>query len=214
MTAGTQEAARPGPVRAHLGLGANVGDRLETLIAALFALEDTAGIAVATTSSVYETAPWGGVDQDPYLNLVVTVATTLTPHDLLAECHAIEAELGRDREREERWGPRTCDIDVLTYDELVLDDEQLTLPHPRLHERAFVLVPLAEIWPGGTLPDGSRLTRLLTGLAPIEGIEHHVTLEDVPGAAPRSRPAGPGGPGAIPAADWVRPEGAPRGTER
>ncbi len=201
-------------VRAHLSLGSNVGDRLETLMAALFALEDADGIAVAEVSGVYETAPWGGVEQEPFLNLVATVATTLSPHGLLAECQAVEAELGRDREREERWGPRTCDIDVLTYADEVVDAEDLVVPHPRLVERAFVLVPLLEVWPGGVLPDGTRITRALAALAPLEGIDLHVRLEDVPGARPNLRPEGPRSPGAIQAPDWQRPVGAPPGTER
>jgi 2-amino-4-hydroxy-6-hydroxymethyldihydropteridine diphosphokinase len=205
---------RRSAVRAHLGLGTNVGDRLDTIISALFMLEDTAGIAVAAISSVYETAPWGGVEQEPFLNLVATIATTLTPHELLAQCQVIEAELGRDRTKEVVWGPRTCDIDILTYADDVLETEDLVVPHPRLRERAFVLVPLLEVWAGGTLPDGTRLTQLLSALAPLEGIEHRLRLEDVPGALPNLRPAGPGGPGAIASADWNRPDGAPAGTER
>ncbi len=200
--------------RAHLGLGANVGDRLGTLIAALFALDDTDGIAVAEVSGVYETAPWGGVEQDPFLNLVATIATTLSPEALLAECQQIEDELGRDRASELRWGPRTCDIDILTFGDLEVEGQDLIVPHPRLAERAFVLVPLLEVWPGGELPDGRRLTRLLADLAPIEGIDLHVRLEDVPGARPNLRPAGPSGPGAMLADAWQRPTGAPPGTER
>ncbi len=201
-------------VRAHLSIGSNVGDRLETVIASLFALDSTDGIAVATISGVYETAPWGEVDQDPFLNLVTMIATTLTPHDLLAQCQAIEAELGRDRAQETRWGPRTCDIDVLTYDEEEIDTPDLVVPHPRLTERAFVLVPLLEIWAGGALPDGQRLTKAIAALAPLEGIDLHVRLEDVPGAAPNLRPDGPSGPGAMLADQWNRPLGAPPGTER
>ncbi len=201
-------------VRAHLGLGSNVGDRLETLIAALFALEAADGIAVASISGVYETEAWGGVEQEPFLNLVAMIATTLTPHELLAECQLVEVELGRDRDREERWGPRTCDIDVLTYADDVIESEDLVVPHPRLLERAFVLVPLLEIWPGGELPGGRRITRAIASLAPLEGIELYVRLEDVPGAAPNLRPEGPRGPAAVLAEDWRRPDGAPQGTER
>lgn len=201
-------------VRAHLGLGGNVGDRLDTLVTALFLLDQTPGIAVATISGVYETAPWGDVDQSPFLNLVATVATTLDAHELLRACQEVERELGRDRDREERWGPRTCDIDVLTFGDEVIASDDLVVPHPRLQERAFVLVPLLEVWPGGALPDGTRLTKALTALAPLEGIDLHVRLEDVPGAAPNLRPEGPRGPGAVLAEDWNRPLGAPPGTER
>lgn len=208
----TQSATSP--VRAHLGLGANVGDRLDTLISALFLLEDEPGIAVAAISSVYETAPWGGVEQEPFFNLVATIATSLAPHDLLAACHRIEADLGRDRNKEVVWGPRTCDIDILTYADDEIETDDLVIPHPRLRERAFVLVPLLEVWAGGTLPDGTRVTKLLAGLAPLEGIEHRLRLEDVPGALPNLRPEGPRGPAAVAADDWRRPDGAPEGTER
>lgn len=209
----TAEAAT-GAVRAHLGLGSNVGDRLDTLTTALFLLEDQPGIAVASISSVYETAPWGGVEQEPFLNMVATIATTLAPADLLATCQQVEDDLGRDRAKEVHWGPRTCDIDVLTYDDAVVDEPGLVIPHPRLRERAFVLVPLLEVWAGGTLPDGTRLTRLLADLAPLDGIEHWLRLEDVPGAAVNKRPEGPASPEAVAAADWRAPLGAPEGTER
>ena len=100
-----------GPVTAFLGLGANVGDRLETLTSCLFVLDESDGVAVEDVSGVYETAPWGVEDQDPFLNAVVRVRTTLSPRELLAECHLTEAAFGRDRDREQRWGPRTLDID-------------------------------------------------------------------------------------------------------
>jgi 2-amino-4-hydroxy-6-hydroxymethyldihydropteridine diphosphokinase len=147
-----------------LGLGANVGDALETLTAAVYALDDVTGFAVEDVSGVYETPPWPAppdpraVEQDPYLNLVVRGRTTLAPHELLAETQLIEAAFGRDRSREQRWGPRTLDIDLLVVGDHQLDTPDLVLPHPRLAERAFVLVPLLEVWPGGTLPDGRRLT--------------------------------------------------------
>ncbi len=203
-------------VTAFLGLGSNVGDRLETLTSCLFVLDDTDGIAVEDVSGVYETAPWGVEDQDPFLNAVVRVRTTLGPHELLADCQRTEAAFGRDRDREQRWGPRTLDIDLLLYGDEVIDDPDLVVPHPRLAERAFVLVPLMEVHPGGTIPpDGQRLTQLLTRLAPIEGIDLFVRFADVPGTGHRlERPEGPRGPGAMTAEQWQRPEGAPPGTER
>jgi 2-amino-4-hydroxy-6-hydroxymethyldihydropteridine diphosphokinase len=182
-----------------LGLGANVGDALETLTAAVYALDDLEGFAVADVSGVYETPPWPAppdpraVEQDPYLNLVVRGVTTLAPHALLAETQLIEAAFGRDRSREVRWGPRPLDIDLLLVGDHEVDTPELVLPHPRIAERAFVLVPLLEVWPGGVLPDGRRLTRLLADLAPIEDIELHVRLEDVPGRHV-PRPEGPVGP--------------------
>ncbi len=169
-------------VAAYLGLGSNVGDRLETLTSAVFALDDSDGIEVTEVSGVYETAPWGGVEQAPFLNMVVAVRTTRSPQALLEELQATEAAYGRDRAREERWGPRTLDIDILLYDDVAVDEEGLTIPHPRLAERAFVLVPLLDVFPGGSLPDGRRLSRLLAALSPVEGIDLHVRLADVPGA--------------------------------
>lgn len=181
-----------------LSLGANLGDALETLTAAVYALDDLTGVAVEEVSGVYETAPWPPPDdprhvpQDPYLNLVVRARTTLEPHALLAETQLLEAAFGRDRDREQRWGPRPLDIDLLLVGERTVATDDLTLPHPRLAERAFVLVPLMEVWPGGTLPDGRRVTQVLASMAPLEGIDLVVRLEEVPGRH-LSRPEGPGG---------------------
>lgn len=202
------------PVTAFIGIGSNVGDRLATVEAAVWALHATDGIAVEDVSGIYETLPWGGVEQDPFLNAVVKVVTRLSPRDLLAECHATEAAFGRDRAAEQRWGPRVLDLDVLLYGDEQIDTADLVVPHPRLAERAFVLVPLLEVFPGGELPDGRRLTRCLSALAPIEGIDLFVRMEETPGRQRRQRPAGPSGPAAIPADQWVRPQGAPPGTER
>lgn len=183
----------------YLGLGANVGDALETLTAAVEVLHGIDGFAVIDVSGVYETPPWPppedprAVPQDPFLNLVVAGVTGLEPHELLAETRLIETAFGRDRSREVRWGPRTLDIDLLLVGDRVLESPDLVLPHPRIAERGFVLVPLLEVMPGGTLPDGRRLTRLLLDLGPLEDIDLVVRLEDVPGARP-ARPEGPAGP--------------------
>jgi 2-amino-4-hydroxy-6-hydroxymethyldihydropteridine diphosphokinase len=139
-------------VTAYLSLGANLGDRAGHLVAALERLR-AAGVPVAQVSSLYETAPVGGPPQPPYLNLVARVETSLPPRELLRLCLGVEAELGRVRTV--HWGPRTVDIDLLLYEGAVSDDAELTLPHPRLTERQFVLVPLAEIAPDLRLPDGS-----------------------------------------------------------
>jgi 2-amino-4-hydroxy-6-hydroxymethyldihydropteridine diphosphokinase len=182
-----------------LSLGANVGDALETLAAAVHALDDVDGLAVEEVSAVYETAPWPPPDdprhvpQDPYLNVVVRARTSLTPQALLAETQLLERAFGRDRAVEVRWGPRTLDIDLLLVGDAQLDSDDLTLPHPRLAERAFVLVPLLEVWPGGALPDGRRPTQLLAALAPVSGIELVMRLEEAPGSH-LTRPEGPGGP--------------------
>lgn len=184
-----------------LSLGGNVGDRLETLTAAVFALDDVEGLAVADVSGVYETPPWpppgepGAVEQAPFYNLVVRAVTTLAPHALLAELQLVEAAFGRDRDREQRWGPRILDVDLLLYGEQELDTDELVVPHPRLAERAFVLVPLMEVLPGGALPDGRRLSSLLAALAPIEDIELVLRPDELPSRRV-PRPEGPAAPGA------------------
>ncbi|MEX0667118.1 MAG: 2-amino-4-hydroxy-6-hydroxymethyldihydropteridine diphosphokinase, partial [Acidimicrobiia bacterium] len=110
------------------------------------------------TSSLYETAPVGGPDQDPYLNAVGLIETTLSAQDLLAALHEIEAQAGRVRQ--ERWGPRTLDLDLVVYDDLVVDGPDLELPHPRAHERRFVLAPLVEVWPDASLRSGTARAAL------------------------------------------------------
>lgn len=202
-------------VAAFVGIGANVGDALGTIEACLHVLDDLHRTSVADVSGVYEAAPWGGVDddgtarhvdQEPFLNAVARLETELSPHDLLDELLATEAAFGRDRDSEERWGPRVLDLDLLLYgDEVVEDPPRLVVPHPRLDERAFVLVPLMEVHPGGVLPDGRRLTSVLSANAPITGIDLHVRLSDVPGAGSPlgiERPEGPGAPRAVQAPDW------------
>lgn len=137
---------------AYLSLGSNLGNREGNLAEAVRRLADTPGVEVRRVSSVYETAPVGGPPQGDFLNLAVEVVTTLSPRELLATCQRIEADLGR--ERTVRWGPRTIDLDILLYEGETSADPELTLPHPRLLERQFALVPLAEIAPDLVLPDG------------------------------------------------------------
>ncbi len=132
---------------ALLALGGNVGDVRTTLEAAVERMCDGATVRLIARSSDYRTPPWGVEDQAPFVNLCLRVATELTPHALLDRALGVERSLGRDRRNERRWGPRPVDIDILAYDDLTLDEPRLTLPHPRLFERAFVLVPLAEIVP-------------------------------------------------------------------
>ncbi len=130
---------------AYIALGSNLGERAALLRGALAALRRAADVRVVAESAVYETAPVGGPPQPDYLNMVAVVETALGPEALLERCLAVEAEHGRVRR--ERWGARTLDLDLLSYGTLALQTERLTLPHPRLAERAFVLVPLAEVAP-------------------------------------------------------------------
>ena len=130
---------------ALLALGGNVGDVQATLDRAEALLCEGSDLRIVSRSSDYRTPPWGVTDQPPFVNRCVAVETTLPPLALLDRVQAVERTLGRDRTREQRWGPRTADIDILAYDDLVLDDPRLTLPHPRMFERGFVLVPLSEI---------------------------------------------------------------------
>jgi 2-amino-4-hydroxy-6-hydroxymethyldihydropteridine diphosphokinase len=128
-------------VRAFLGVGSNLGDRWQYLREAVAALPD-----VAAVSPVYETSPVGGPEgQGPYLNVVVELSTELTPRELLEVAQSLEAAAAR--ERKERWGPRTLDVDVLLVDDLAVDEPDLVVPHPRMWERRFVLVPLADLAP-------------------------------------------------------------------
>ena len=130
---------------AYIGLGANLGARGETMRAALRRMAELPSVKLERVSSFYETPPWGKTDQPPFLNAAARISFDGTPHALLRELHRIERELGRVRK--EYWGARTIDLDLLHVDGMELSDDTLTLPHPYLTERAFVLVPLAEIAP-------------------------------------------------------------------
>jgi 2-amino-4-hydroxy-6-hydroxymethyldihydropteridine diphosphokinase len=132
---------------ALLALGGNLGPVRETFDRALAMLCEGSELRLKARSSDYTTPPWGVEDQPPFVNLCVAVETALTPQDLLRRVQTVEQALGRARAEERRWGPRPIDIDILAYDDVTLDGADLTLPHPRLFERAFVLVPLAEIVP-------------------------------------------------------------------
>jgi 2-amino-4-hydroxy-6-hydroxymethyldihydropteridine diphosphokinase len=130
---------------ALLALGGNVGNSRAILDRAIALLCDGNEIRLIARSSDYQTPPWGFKYQPHFINIAIVVETTLDPRELLARAQEVEVALGRDRAHEKRNGPRTADIDILAYDDLILDEPNLTLPHPRLFERAFVLLPLAEI---------------------------------------------------------------------
>ena len=132
---------------ALVALGGNVGDARATLDRAVAMFCDGDAVTLRARSSDYRTPPWGVESQPPFINLCLAVTTALSPRHLLARAQRVEQALGRNRAREQRWGPRPVDIDLLAYDDVAWDDPDLALPHPRLFERAFVLVPLAEIAP-------------------------------------------------------------------
>lgn len=145
-----------------LALGSNLGDRLANLQGGVDALCAEPGFNDVAVSPVYETAPVGGPAQPDYLNAVLVAATALPPRAVLDRCQAAESALGRLRE--ERWGPRTLDVDVIVYGDEVSDDPQLTLPHPRARQRAFVLAPWADMDPAAVIPGQGRVADLLAAV--------------------------------------------------
>jgi dihydroneopterin aldolase/2-amino-4-hydroxy-6-hydroxymethyldihydropteridine diphosphokinase len=174
----TDPGADPAEVEVVLALGANLGDRAQTLRAAVRELDATPGLRVLAVSAPVETDPVGGPDQPDYVNAVVIAGTTLSPDELLAACHRVEAD--HCRERVVRWGARTLDVDLVAYGEPGSAGEvrrnapELTLPHPRAHERAFVLAPWHQVRPQARLrlPDGSvrAVAELLAAAADRDGV--------------------------------------------
>ncbi|MEU6325701.1 MULTISPECIES: 2-amino-4-hydroxy-6-hydroxymethyldihydropteridine diphosphokinase [unclassified Streptomyces] len=164
------------PKRAVISLGSNLGNRLETLQGAVDALEDTPGLRVKAVSPVYETEPWGVApgSQPTYFNAVVLIKTTLPPASLLERGHAIEEAF--ERVRDEQWGPRTIDVDIVAYQDVLSDDPRLTLPHPRAHERAFVLAPWHDIDPEAEVPGHGPVAALLSAVG-RDGVAPRADLE-------------------------------------
>jgi 2-amino-4-hydroxy-6-hydroxymethyldihydropteridine diphosphokinase len=164
------------PERAYIAMGSNAGSRGETLRKAIDILRQIPGITLRRTSTFIETPAvtrdeqlgiQAEEDQPDYLNGVIEIDTTLTPRELLETLQDIERRLGRDRSREKRWGPRTCDLDILLYDDQSLNEPDLTLPHPRMAQRRFVLEPLVEIAPEARHPEtyetAAEMLRKLNG---------------------------------------------------
>ena len=147
---------------AYIGLGSNLGSREVTLRRAVELLGEADGVDVLAVSQLRETEPVGVVDQPPFLNGAVAIETTRAPRDLLDLLLEIERSLGRVRE--ERWGPRAIDLDLLVYGHEVVDEPGLRVPHPRLHERRFVLEPLAELQPDLEVPGWGEVSTLLSAL--------------------------------------------------
>lgn len=154
----------------YLCLGSNLGNRIAHLAGARDAIANKAG-KICATSSIYDTAPWGPVPQDNYLNQVISISTALPPRGLLTVLHEIERAAGRDRRNEVRYGPRSLDLDILLYGDSKVDEDGLNIPHPRIAERAFVLVPLAEIAPD--LEIGGAPVRELLGRIDTAGVRRY-----------------------------------------
>ena len=156
--------------RAYIGLGSNLGDRELKLLMAVFALGKLPGTRVTALSNFYETEPVGGVAQDNFYNAVARISTVLPPRELLAELKRLEVEVFH-RKESVHWGPRSMDLDILLYGDLVLSEGRLTIPHPRLAERRFVLQPLADIAPSLVHPSlGRTVAELLASLAGTEKV--------------------------------------------
>jgi 2-amino-4-hydroxy-6-hydroxymethyldihydropteridine diphosphokinase len=158
-----------------IALGGNVGDVRATFKKAIAHICGMAQAALLARSSDYVTPPWGKQDQPRFINACIEIETSLDPHALMFTLHRIEQKFGRDRAKEQRWGPRSLDLDLIAYDDVQLDKPELTLPHPRLFERAFVLVPLAEIMPDRVIA-GQRVSDALARLS-IDGIERLPDLD-------------------------------------
>lgn len=157
--------------RALIALGGNVGDVRATFAKAIPMICGMTQAALIARSSDYATPPWGDEQQDRFINACIEIDTALDPHALLFALHRVETKFGRDRKTERRWGPRPLDLDIIAYDDAQFDTPGLTLPHPRLFERAFVLVPLAEIAPArsiaGRTPEQGLKGLDTTGIEPL-----------------------------------------------
>jgi 2-amino-4-hydroxy-6-hydroxymethyldihydropteridine diphosphokinase len=150
---------------AHIALGSNLGNRAANLRTALEMLAQTAGISITAVSAIYETAPVGGPEQDPYLNACAALVTKLTPTRLLLMMLDIEKKMGRVRKV--RWGPRIIDLDLLLYGEIMMNTPLLELPHPRMSERDFVLIPLADIAPNQIIPGLNQTVAIILAGRPM-----------------------------------------------
>ncbi|UOR10664.1 2-amino-4-hydroxy-6-hydroxymethyldihydropteridine diphosphokinase [Halobacillus amylolyticus] len=164
-------------IRAYIALGSNIAPREQYLTETITMLREHHSIKVCTTSKIYETAPVGYVDQNHFLNMVLEIETELQPLPLLDYCQKIEQKLGRKRVI--KWGPRTIDLDILLYNEENMKAERLTIPHPYMHERAFVIVPLAEVNPRAYLPSVKQTAEEVLQLLPEDEVKSIQPLRQV-----------------------------------
>ena len=163
----------------YLCLGSNSGDRLKLIEQAVSFLNLAQDIKLIRTSALYETEPWGVKNQNWFLNMAVEIKTSLSPQDLLIKLQNIERTLGRNREKEIRWGERPIDIDIIFYDNLVLESDVLTIPHKFMHKRAFVLVPLLELIPDFVHPVFNiTISQLYDNLEEVEEVYLYGTRTD------------------------------------
>src|SRR4249919_2243895 len=161
------------PTRVYVGVGGNVGEVETTIEEAMWALDSLPQTSIRAQSRLYRTPPWGNTDQPPFLNAVVELQTRMTPRVLLDLLLDVETRFGRERSEGEKWGPRELDLDLLVYGDEELDEPGMHVPHPRLRERAFVLVPLAEIAPTLDIIGMGKVSKLLAAIdaTGIEAIE-------------------------------------------
>ena len=163
----------------YLCLGSNSGDRLKLIEQAVGFLNLAQDIKLIRTSALYETEPWGVKNQNWFLNMALEIKTSLSPQDLLVKLQNIERTLGRNREKEIRWGERPIDIDIIFYDNLVLESDVLTIPHKFMHKRAFVLVPLLELIPDFVHPVFNiTISQLYDNLEEVEEVYLYGTRTD------------------------------------
>lgn len=155
----------------YLCLGSNTGDRLKLIEQAVSLLNLAQDIKLIRTSALYETEPWGVKDQNWFLNMIAEIKTPLSAQDLLVKCQNIERTLGRNREKETRWGERPIDIDIIFYGKEIINTQFLTIPHKHMHKRAFVLVPLLELVPDFVHPVSNKtVSELYDDLEDVEDV--------------------------------------------
>lgn len=159
--------------RAYIALGSNLGNKVQNIMEANAHIAQIEGLQIGRHSSIYITSPWGKTDQDDFLNQVIEIETELEPLDLLHALQAIEIKLGRLRN--EKWGPRIIDLDIVLYGDENIHLKELTVPHPYLYERLFVLIPLQEIEPDFIFPDGSKIEEVLARVPHRDGENKNIS---------------------------------------